>query len=233
MATSSKTPSLPVCLLIVFFLYLPILSYGWNNSSTSTEGFQDKPCRAREDGCANKVELLEYPWNEFHDKRPNRNNHLNHEHEFTVTNCVHYRPGFHQPRSDPNDIIGADCTEALHAGPGHNKWLDRKDHDDYVVFQCGPGIDNSNNSRDKAEYELRLKRHNWWSAEHCRAGCETCFDAMHEYGAEQAICLRDMWTANCEIEYRRKDGAFIGDPWKYYGPVTARDWHEPTDPPPE
>ena len=30
----------------------------------------------------------------------------------------------------------------------------------------------------------------WDRTEHCRAGCETCFDAMAEFGAEQAVCRR-------------------------------------------
>ena len=37
----------------------------------------------------------------------------------------------------------------------------------------------------------------WNNLEHCRAGCETCFDAMAEFGAEQAVCRRKKGRATC------------------------------------
>ena len=38
---------------------------------------------------------------------------------------------------------------------------------------------------------------NWKYLEHCRAGCETCFDAMAEFGAEQAVCRRKKGQSTC------------------------------------
>ncbi|KAI4153546.1 MAG: hypothetical protein LQ340_002262 [Diploschistes diacapsis] len=43
-----------------------------------------------------------------------------------------------------------------------------------------------------ANYTIYLSGNFWNNLEHCRAGCETCFDAMEETGAEQAICRRSV-----------------------------------------
>ena len=62
------------------------------------------------------------------------------------------------------------------------------------ILSCG-NIKEEGRTLGKAH--AYILRHNWRDAEHCRAGCETCFDAMAEFGVEQAICRRHSGQAAC------------------------------------
>ena len=62
------------------------------------------------------------------------------------------------------------------------------------IISCGDIIEEGENLGQAHAY---LLGHRWEDAEHCRAGCETCFDAMAEFGAEQAICRRHSGDAAC------------------------------------
>ena len=62
-----------------------------------------------------------------------------------------------------------------------------------MVVDCGSETADtySNGFVLKYHYSAYLAvNHIWQDSEHCRAGCETRFDAMAEFGAEQAICRR-------------------------------------------
>ena len=45
------------------------------------------------------------------------------------------------------------------------------------------------------ELAVYLGTHEWDDPEHCRAGCESCFDSMELFGAQGAVCRRTVGGA--------------------------------------
>lgn len=149
------------------------------------------------DASTGKVFPLEYPWAKEHDARPGRRNHqywggYGIDHAY----CTHINPGRFPPQADPETYFGKACVDKLHK-PLH-KHLSTFQEDEYNDMGCW--LHDANVTRAHgSEYKWYMWRNMWSDAEDCRAGCETCFDAMHEYGAEAARCGRQYRNSACWV----------------------------------
>ena len=204
-------------LVISFFLNLPVVHCenttksldpdppeGRGRATTQVE----KVRYPREDDCVTTPEYLEYPWNRAHDKRVNRIDHLHWRWDDTISLCVHIKPGFYPPRTDPNLIRGEECTTALHGDPGFGKWWRFSHGSGHQEYHCLDARIDITELTTHPGYEVYMATEGWANPEHCRAGCETCFDAMHEYGAEEAFCSRMMpRSVHCALGYRRRNNS--------------------------
>ncbi|KAI4141936.1 MAG: hypothetical protein LQ340_007496, partial [Diploschistes diacapsis] len=141
---------------------------------------------------------LEYPWRSSHDSRPGRKNH-----QYWLTTaahayCVHLNPAHREPATPFPSFIGSRCTRSLRSDFGLSALV----HTDCHVNEIDSGVDPSDATEG---YRLHMMLYRWDKPEHCRAGCETCFDAMEEYGAEGAWCARSWNLATCQMALLKRD----------------------------
>ena len=174
---------------------------------------------------ASNVSMPHYPWAIEHDK--NRPNHQDWGQDPGFAYCLHVKPGSHKPKSPvitgiegQTTYLAENCTRLLHVGLD-----DKNPSTGFNKLPCGelppaarvknvPGTEQAWKEDGSLQEQTEngsvatftpavqltayLALNLWDEPEHCRAGCETCFDAMAEYGAEQAVCRRARKTgAQC------------------------------------
>ena len=115
--------------------------------------------------------------------------------------CVHTRPGFRKPFpfSEKHKFLGPKCYNLAKKG--------RAERDDVPDGRTAPANlmcgriediyleDLGNNQLANITYQIDdlmgyLAVYGEYDREECRAECESCFDAMAEFGAESAFCRR-------------------------------------------
>ena len=144
--------------------------------------------------------VFDYPWTREHDSRPNRENHLDWRFwagEWShYAGCWHWLPGAYAPMTKQKEYLGEWCDSLLHNDLTKEPWakMNWKEPIECPAYPNGSTIEGR-----RPEYTFRLHTwRGWKSYEHCRAGCETCFDAMYEYGVESALCIRRISPAQFE-----------------------------------
>ena len=146
-----------------------------------------------------------YPWRKWHDRfRPLRQKWDHDNADIAI--CLHVRPGSRKPGLLTNDeSLGQSCTSLIRDGPDPHNWALYCDASFYNGTRVEPDLRDPDVQRDIGRRPYSDKdlvgymatNDRWKEAEHCRAGCETCFDAMIEFGAEQAVCRRRVSDADC------------------------------------
>ena len=121
---------------------------------------------------------LEYPWRPSHDEQASREKHLSWQFQQDHAYCVHVDPAFREPGTSFAQFLGSECSDKLH------KWQPKDSEYRQQCFNAGETADQEVDTG----YAIYTRRELWANTEHCRAGCETCFDAMEEYGAREAYC---------------------------------------------
>ena len=199
-----------------------------------------------------KKVALEYPWQPAHENRRSRKNFFNRAHhadwkQADRAYCFHVKPGYFELPYNPAKHIGMKCHLWMHNLTPYN------DQDEHILQNLEKmnahslAIDQSMGcvpdepipglwSEDEAPYWFRLWTSvGWDKVDHCRAGCESCFDAMQEYGAEEAHCVRWKGPQRCEMSVTRRDN---GRHWNqkdypnrivYYGDEMERGYRIPVD----
>ena len=123
--------------------------------------------------------------------------------------CIHVRPGFRLPSSlNSTDFLGEKCTHLVKKGPSEGfkstyyiSCGDITENGADIDPMTGRGFEKTTISNLVGYYS----DHYWNNAEHCRAGCETCFDSMAEFGAEMAICQRNEAQSMCGMGFVRTE----------------------------
>ena len=146
-----------------------------------------------------------YPWRSWHDKgrvdRLSWNSGIRPFVGIQQAVCVHIRPGFRNPSSlkEENKFLGPKCGPLQKRGKAERNDVPEgrtapanvmcgRIQDNYVG-DMGNGVI-GNITHIIPDLMGYLAVHGEWDPEECRAECETCFDAMAEFGAEQAFCRR-------------------------------------------
>ncbi|KAI4155077.1 MAG: hypothetical protein LQ340_001234 [Diploschistes diacapsis] len=187
---------LSVCLFIICFLCSSVAGASVqrrDNIGVSTEG--NRQFLVWTNATSGKKVVMDYPWVAEHDSRMTRKNHMYWGYKMDHAYCVHFNPAFRPPGTHPRVYLGEHCTAGLHYN------LEGKDVTHHFLMPCHKA---GEDRAMPAEYLYTLVLEKWEDAEHCRAGCETCFDAMHEYGAASAFCNRYKFHAHCYMSVRHK-----------------------------
>ncbi|KAI4145109.1 MAG: hypothetical protein LQ340_006414 [Diploschistes diacapsis] len=143
-----------------------------------------------------------YPYMMWHDDR--RPNHQYWGLKVDKAICIHKYPGLRNPSTLYNNTyLGADCT----------RLVKQEIKTESAARTCAGAKDLSHKLADGTVLNMEeshgelvgyFAEKDWHTHEHCRAGCETCFDAMAEFGAEQAICRRMKKWAHCGMGFQLK-----------------------------
>ena len=168
---------------------------------------------------------LQYPWRPLHETRPGRKNHQLWNKDMEHAYCVHVNPAYRQPTTPFVNFLGSNCSDILRAQLPFDPIPEDLKLRQRLRYECRVDNPDANSSRlTDYEYNLHMENYRWDEGEHCRAGCETCFDAMEEYGAEGAWCARSVKRATCQMALIKKTETHrwnTQEPWAdrfvYYG----------------
>ena len=182
--------------------------------------------------------LLEYPFNEDHDRRPGRADHSDWRGkerlgDFGQKFCVHWSPGHFPPATDQSTVFGSYCAGFMHESEYKN--IDSKKN--FPVNCTTKGGEGEEPVLTDYVFSVDTSA-NWYRGiDECRSHCETCFDAMYEYGAEGAMCGREdnrHWARpTCVIRlHKRNFDVWDWDYptlWVYYNSIFDF-WHKDRNP---